>query len=46
MNRANLLMFAALVLACAGFMMLSQSVHAGPDELFFRTAELGLAVGR
>lgn len=45
MNRAKVLMFAALAMACAGFMMLSQSVHAG-DELFFHAAELGLVVGR
>ena len=46
MNRAKLLMFAALFMACAGFLMLSQTVHADSDDLLFRTAELGLAVGR
>ena len=46
MNRAKLLMFAAVFMACAGFLMLSQTVHADSDELFFRTAQLGLAIGR
>jgi len=45
MDRAKLLMFAALFMACAGFLMLSQTVHADSDDLF-RTAELGLAIGR
>ena len=45
MNRAKLLMLTALLTACAGFLMLSQSVHAGYDE-FYRTADLGLATGR
>jgi len=44
MDRAKLLMFAAVLMACAGFLVLSQSVHAGYDE-FFRTAQLS-AVGR
>jgi hypothetical protein len=46
MNRAKLLMFAALFTACAGFLMLSQSVHADSDDVFFRTAALGLAISR
>ena len=45
MNRARLLMFTAVLMACAGFLMLSQSVHAGYDD-FYRTADLGLAAGR
>ena len=45
MNRARLLMFAGLLTACAGFVMLSQTVHAGSDETFYR-AELSLALGR
>jgi hypothetical protein len=45
MNRAKLLMFTAVLMACAGFLMLSQSVHAGHDD-FYRTADLGLAPGR
>jgi len=44
MDRAKLLMFAALLMACASFLVLTQSVHAGYDE-FFRTAQLG-ALGR
>lgn len=44
MNRAKFLMFAALLIACAGFMTLSQSVHAGHEAL--HTAELGLVLGR
>ena len=46
MNRAKLLMFAAVFMACAGFLMLSQAVHADSDDLYLRTAELGLAIGR
>ena len=46
MNRARLLMLAAVLMACVGFLMLSQTVHADSDDLLFRTAELGLAVGR
>ena len=45
MNRAKLLMVTALLMACAGFLMLSQSVHAGDDE-FYRSAALDLAPGR
>jgi hypothetical protein len=45
MNRAKLLMFTAVLMACAGFLMLSQSVQAGDDE-FYRSAALGLAPGR
>jgi len=45
MNRAKLLMVTAVLMACAGFLMLSQSVHAGDDE-FCRTAALGLVPGR
>jgi hypothetical protein len=45
MNRAKLLMFTAVLMACAGFLMLSQSVHAGHDD-FYRTADLGLVPGR
>ncbi|HTP73020.1 MAG TPA: hypothetical protein VML58_12435 [Burkholderiaceae bacterium] len=37
MNRDKLLMFAALLMACAGFLMVSQSVHAGSDEWFARS---------
>ncbi|HEU5296416.1 MAG TPA: hypothetical protein VFU71_16680 [Burkholderiaceae bacterium] len=44
MNRAKLLMLTALTMACAGFLMLSQSVHAEHDGL--RTAELGLVLTR
>jgi hypothetical protein len=43
MNRDKLLMFAALLMACAGFVMLSQSVHAGAHDWAVRTADLGLA---
>jgi hypothetical protein len=46
MNRAKLLMFAAVLMACAGFLVLSQAVHADSDEPYLRTAELGLAIGR
>jgi len=42
MNRARLLMFAAVLMACAGFLMLSQSVHAGHDD-YLHTAGLALA---
>jgi hypothetical protein len=42
MNRARLLMFAALLMAFAGFTMLSQSVQAGHDGV----AEWSLALGR
>jgi hypothetical protein len=45
MNRAKLLMLAAVLMACAGFLTLSQSVHAGADE-FYRTADLGLGLVR
>jgi len=45
MDRAKLLMYTAALMACAGFLMLSQSVHAGPDELY-RSAALGLMPGR
>jgi len=45
MNRDKLLMLTALLMACAGFVMLSQSVHAGYDEPL-RTADLGLMVTR
>ena len=45
MNRAKLLMFTAVLMACAGFLTLSQSVHAGHDD-FYRTVELGLVPGR
>jgi len=37
MNRDKLLMFAAVLMACAGFLMLTHSVHAGSDEWFART---------
>ena len=37
MNRDKLLMFAALLMACAGFLMVSQSVHAGADEWIARS---------
>jgi len=46
MNRARLLMFAALLLACAGFLTLSHSVHAGHDDLPTYCAGLGLLPGR
>jgi hypothetical protein len=46
MNRAKLLMFAALLMACAGFLTLSQSVHAGHDDLPYQYADLGLTLGR
>jgi hypothetical protein len=42
MNRARLLMFAALLMACAGFLMLSQSVHAGHDD-YWHSAGIALA---
>jgi hypothetical protein len=45
MNRARLLMFAALLMAFAGFTMLSQSVQAGHDGLY-GAAELSLALSR
>lgn len=45
MNRAKLLMLAGLLTACAGFVTLSQSVHAGSDEMSYR-AELSLALAR
>ena len=45
MNRAKMLMFAALLMACAGFLMLSQPVQAGHDH-FYRIADLGLVPGR
>jgi len=45
MNRDKVLMFTAVLMACAGFLMLSQSVHAGYDD-FYRTADLALAPGR
>ena len=31
MNRDKLLMLSALLMACAGFLLLSQSVHAGHE---------------
>ena len=40
MNRAKLLMFSALLMACAGFLVLSHSVHAGADEWQIHAAEL------
>jgi hypothetical protein len=46
MNRARLMMLAALLTACAGFLTLSQSVHAGHDDLLYHCAELGLMPGR
>ena len=42
MNRAKLLMISALLIACAGFLMLSQSVQAGADAPLVLTADLGL----
>jgi hypothetical protein len=45
MNRARLLMCTAVLMACAGFMTLSQTVHAGHDD-FYRSAAFGLATGR
>lgn len=45
MNRARLLMFAAVLMACAGFLTLSQSVQAGDHE-FYRSASLDLPLGR
>jgi len=45
MNRARLLMFAALLMAFAGFTMLSQSVQAGDDGLY-GAAEWSLALSR
>jgi hypothetical protein len=40
MNRDKLLMFSALLMACAGFLMLSQSVHAGHDAWSIHAVEL------
>ena len=40
MNRDKLLMLAALLMACAGFLTLSHPVHAGPDAWLARSAEL------
>jgi hypothetical protein len=45
MNRAKMLMLAALMIACAGFLTLSQSSHAGHDEVLAR-AGMNLAVSR
>ena len=42
MNRAKLLMFAALFMACAGFLMLSQTVHADSDERVLSHRRVGL----
>jgi hypothetical protein len=46
MNRAKLLMFAALLMACAGFLSISQSTQAGRDDLPTRCAALSLVLGR
>jgi|KBSMisStandDraft_5_1062788.scaffolds.fasta_scaffold1454704_2 hypothetical protein len=45
MNRAKMLMFAALLAAFAGFLTLSQSSHAGHEEMLAR-AGMNLAVSR
>jgi len=44
MNRPKVLMFTALAVACAGFLLLSQTVHAGHENLLDRTAGLSLAL--
>lgn len=43
MNRDKLLMFAALLMACAGFLVLSHSVYADTDELLIHSAHAGWA---
>jgi len=45
MNRARLLMFTAVLMACAGFLTLSQPVHAEHEQVL-RMAELGQVLGR
>jgi hypothetical protein len=46
MNRPKLLLLTALAVACAGFLMLSQAVHAGHENLLDPTAGLSMALAR
>lgn len=41
MNRDKLLMFAAVLMACAGFLLLSQSVRAGHDTRLAHAVDAG-----